>query len=155
MSSPFICINNKHVSGNRVVRPSLTVASFIIVVLSMIATGAHAAAWESLIMPGPLSEAHLELEEECSACHTAFSQIEQNQLCRDCHEDVAADVEQSTGFHGKHPDIPTMECRACHSDHLGRDVDPGRLYTRNQFGVFPRIGPAFVHRHKTLAADTL
>jgi len=74
-------------------------------------------------MPGPVAQAHSEVEEDCSSCHTVFATGEQVQLCVDCHEDVGTDIESSQGFHGKQPTIATAECATCHADHLGREAD--------------------------------
>ena len=41
----------------------------------------------------------------------------------DCHDVVADDVTGGAGFHGRHPDASTAQCKTCHSDHLGRDAD--------------------------------
>lgn len=83
----------------------------------------HAASLESLVMPGPVTAAHAELEETCSNCHDPFDRDSQNTLCLDCHESVAEDVAGQTGFHGRHPDALKAECSLCHGEHLGRDAD--------------------------------
>ena len=55
---------------------------------------------ESLVMPGDVIQGHAELELECSSCHTAFNRSEQRNLCMDCHEYVADDIDRGSGFHG-------------------------------------------------------
>lgn len=82
-----------------------------------------AASIESLVMPGPVAEAHAETEETCSACHGLFDRGSQKGLCLDCHEDIAADLDQDRGLHGHHPDVREGECRACHTEHEGREAD--------------------------------
>ena len=56
---------------------------------------------ERLVMPGPLSAAHADLESNCANCHKPFSRDLQASLCLDCHKDVGNDIKASTGFHGK------------------------------------------------------
>lgn len=77
---------------------------------------------ETLVMPGQVIEGHAEYEAECSSCHKMFDKAGQRQLCLDCHDDVAADLSQKNGFHGKHPDANSEQCFSCHTDHEGRDA---------------------------------
>ena len=86
-------------------------------------TPALGAEVETLLMPGPLAEAHSELETDCAQCHTKFDQSSQRSLCLDCHEDISEDLQQLNGFHGLNPAIKTLECTQCHRDHQGRDAD--------------------------------
>lgn len=78
---------------------------------------------ETLVMPGEVIAGHAEIEAECSSCHEMFNKSAQRQLCMDCHEDVAADISASTGFHGLHPDAGNDKCAACHTDHEGRGAE--------------------------------
>jgi len=78
---------------------------------------------ERLVMPGPLSDAHAELESNCGQCHLAFEKSAQDNLCRDCHDEVDADLSAGTGFHGLEPDVAETTCKSCHTDHEGRDHD--------------------------------
>lgn len=78
---------------------------------------------ETLLMPGPLAEAHSEFETDCGQCHTKFDQSSQRSLCLDCHEDIANDLEKLNGLHGLSPSIKDVECTQCHREHLGRDAD--------------------------------
>lgn len=87
------------------------------------ATKTYAQSIEILIMPGPVAEAHAEYESECSSCHKAFEKSAQKSLCRDCHEDVDADLKQSRGFHGLSDEVAAGNCADCHTDHEGRDAD--------------------------------
>jgi len=84
-----------------------------------------------LLMPGKLATAHAELEADCDACHQSFAKEAQDSLCRDCHDEVDADIAARVGFHGK-----TYEqaggCGQCHREHQGRDgsittVEPERF----------------------------
>ena len=77
---------------------------------------------ETLVMPGPVAEAHAEIETECAACHAPFDRSEQTGLCIDCHEDVGADIADGVGFHGRDLDASEQRCATCHTDHEGRDA---------------------------------
>lgn len=78
---------------------------------------------ETLVMPGDVIEGHAEYEAECSSCHQAFKRTEQRALCLDCHEDIAADVDSDSGYHGLYNDAQNQDCAVCHTDHEGRDAD--------------------------------
>lgn len=88
---------------------------------------ARAAGIEKLLMPGEVSKAHAQLEEKCSSCHDRSDRSQQTTLCLTCHKDVAADVARKAGHHGRLPNIATAECKACHSEHLGREADIVKL----------------------------
>jgi hypothetical protein len=77
---------------------------------------------ETVLMPGKVIAGHADLESECSSCHVMFDKSGQRQRCMDCHEDVATDIEASTGYHGLHPDASKDKCASCHTDHEGRDA---------------------------------
>src|SRR5580765_67583 len=82
---------------------------------------------ETLLMPGKLSSAHEKYEEQCSLCHDRSDRNRQTQLCLDCHKDIAGDLRQKQGFHGRVTGIEQSQCRACHSEHLGRQTHIMRL----------------------------
>ncbi len=107
---------------------------------------------ETLLMPGKLTSAHAKYEEQCSLCHDRSDRNRQTQLCLDCHKDIAADLRQARGFHGHLPGIKDSQCRACHSEHLGRDADIVKL-SREQFNhaqtEYPLKGV-----HANLACDS-
>lgn len=84
---------------------------------------------ETLIMPGPVVSGHAKYETACGKCHEPFSKRTQNTLCYDCHKDVAADVREKRGFHGRINNIANTACKACHTDHKGRDADIVHLDT--------------------------
>jgi len=86
-------------------------------------TVANAQSVESLVMPGELVSSHAEYEAECSSCHKRFDRKAQKTLCLDCHEEIAADLDERGGYHGKFPDIADAQCASCHTDHEGRNVD--------------------------------
>jgi len=94
-------------------------------------TPAKSASIETLVMPGPVSEAHADLETECSECHAAFSKTLQRDLCLSCHEheNVMEDLTAGTGFHGRFEPARNVECATCHREHEGREADIVRLDT--------------------------
>jgi hypothetical protein len=77
---------------------------------------------ETLVMPGEVIIGHADLESECSSCHKLFDKEGQRQLCLDCHEEVAGDVEQGHGFHGLRAEVQNEQCSSCHTEHEGRDA---------------------------------
>jgi hypothetical protein len=77
---------------------------------------------EKFLMPGELISGHEEYESECTRCHVRLRDTTQKQLCLDCHELVAEDVANKTGFHGKDRGAANQECKTCHADHRGRDA---------------------------------
>jgi hypothetical protein len=88
---------------------------------------------ETLLMPGKLTSAHAKYEESCANCHDKSDRGRQPQLCLSCHKEVAADISVKKGFHGKLAGASTStQCRACHSEHLGRDADIVK-FSRDQF----------------------
>jgi hypothetical protein len=87
---------------------------------------------ETAIMPGQVIEGHAKLEAECKNCHVRFDRSAQTGLCLDCHKKVARDFESRRGYHGR---LPDKECRACHTDHKGRDAK------------IAQIGSGFDHRN--------
>ena len=73
-----------------------------------------------ILMPGPVIEAHAEEEKNCEVCHSSFDKTTQDSLCIDCHENVALDRDQNTGFHGQAPSVMGTYCKGCHKEHKGR-----------------------------------
>ncbi len=106
-------------------RPFLAV---LVVTAAVMAGGrTHAAGLETLLMPGKVVAGHAEFEQDCTQCHDRADRGRQPTLCMDCHEDVGADVRGQRGFHGRLPAIDRAQCKACHSEHLGRDADIVKL----------------------------
>jgi hypothetical protein len=90
--------------------------------------GRAAATWvESLVMPGEVVDAHADFETTCASCHAPFDKSAQNRLCRECHKQIAADLEQRQGFHGRAPGVAGTPCKRCHTEHKGRAADIVRL----------------------------
>jgi hypothetical protein len=97
------------------------------VLVSLSATNARAVSVETLLMPGKVSKAHIKQEETCGNCHDRTNKVTQSSLCLDCHKDVAEDVRLHSNFHGRMPNAGTGECKACHTEHKGRDADITQL----------------------------
>jgi hypothetical protein len=81
--------------------------------------------FDLLLMPGQVIRGHAEFEEKCDDCHVTLEKENQSRLCVSCHdhEDIAKDVEQSQGFHGRIDNIRETSCSHCHTDHEGRDAE--------------------------------
>lgn len=77
---------------------------------------------ETVLMPGKVIAGHADIESECSSCHAMFDKSGQRQRCMDCHDDVAADINATAGYHGLHPEASNDQCSSCHTDHEGRDA---------------------------------
>ena len=97
----------------------------LILVLAVFAAShrSQAATLEKLITPGPLSEAHQSVEDDCAACHSPLEDVSQASLCVACHENVGDDLQRGLGFHGKHGDVAGNECQLCHAEHKGLDAE--------------------------------
>lgn len=88
----------------------------------------------SIFNPGPVSaksvpgltlgsfSSHAEFESQCQYCHQPF-QTDQAEQCMACHKDVADQLAQAGGMHGRLRE--PRSCAACHQDHKGREFDPG------------------------------
>ena len=80
------------------------------------------ATWQQLASPGDLSAAHNRLEGDCAACHTAVVGISQTK-CMACHAtEERLLIWPQLAFHASVDD-----CRACHSEHMGRSATPIRM----------------------------
>jgi len=97
--------------------------SILLLALLAVPLRARAIDVEKLVMPGPVIQGHADVEAECSRCHTPFRSETQNQLCTSCHEAVGDDIAKLRGFHGRHATAAKAPCRACHTDHEGREAD--------------------------------
>lgn len=91
--------------------------------IPMLAGEAWAFDFEKLVMPGPVSQVHAEIEGDCASCHETFERGQQGDRCLGCHEAVAEDLRDETGLHGRDPRVRGSLCRDCHSEHQGRDGD--------------------------------
>lgn len=96
------------------------VAGFV--AIWMAASPAALPSWQSIIQPGPLSEAHTFLADDCGACHTPIAGIDRDD-CVSCHaapERLLA--RQPTAFHRE-----IGECRGCHLEHRGDEAHPTHM----------------------------
>jgi hypothetical protein len=77
---------------------------------------------ESIFSPGELSAAHKNFDERCDSCHDTSDKTKQDKLCLDCHEhkNVANDIRQHKGFHGRIKMPGQNACKQCHREHRGR-----------------------------------
>lgn len=75
---------------------------------------------DDILSPGKLITGHAKFDSECSKCHKKFDKAGQNALCKDCHKEVAKDISEIRGFHGRQKE--QRDCKECHSEHQGRDA---------------------------------
>jgi hypothetical protein len=80
--------------------------------------------------PGPLTAVHAqneplggytshsEFEQECSHCHAPIHCVTEN-LCQECHIEIAEQRTEAVGLHGLLPG--TSRCQSCHDEHKGRE----------------------------------
>lgn len=94
-------------------------ARLFLLLLLLLPLGAHAQLMESALMPGKVIEGHAKVEQECNKCHVRFNKAAQAGLCKECHKEVAQDIQLRIGYHGR---LKELDCRTCHSDHRGRDA---------------------------------
>src|ERR1700693_5020356 len=105
-------------------RGNATRAEWIMAAMSLIAvSSAFAASVETLLMPGKVTQAHEKQEKDCANCHDRSNVRTQSSLCSDCHKEIASDLRDHHGYHGRMPNAGIGECRACHTEHKGRTAD--------------------------------
>src|SRR5579871_3385768 len=112
---------------------------------------AHASSVETLLMPGKVARAHARWEAQCSSCHDRSNVRTQSALCLDCHKEIAADIRTRHGYHGRMRNADATECRACHTEHKGRDADIvqlDRAHFDHKLTEFPLEGA-----HRALGCD--
>lgn len=75
------------------------------------------------ISPGPLTDAHAELEglTNCTKCHKLGDKVLDTK-CLECHKEIQSLVNRKTGLHGN-PDVVRKNCAECHGEHNGRKFD--------------------------------
>lgn len=93
----------------------------------VVVPAANAESVETALMPGKVIEGHAKLEAQCKNCHVPFKKAAQSGLCLDCHKDVAKDVRMRGGYHGR---LQEDQCRTCHTEHKGRNVNIAPLDER-------------------------
>lgn len=94
----------------------------LLLVGAVVCEQAFAAEIEQFFMPGKLISGHAEFESECTKCHVRLRDTTQEKLCLDCHDLIDLDMRKKRGFHGRNKNVPNLECKACHSDHKGRNA---------------------------------
>ena len=67
---------------------------------------------------------HIELTKDCQNCHPApWDKTDMADLCLDCHQNVADQLEDSHSLHGAAVSVlSSNDCRVCHTDHLGQEA---------------------------------
>ncbi|HKW14077.1 MAG TPA: cytochrome c3 family protein [Candidatus Krumholzibacteria bacterium] len=104
------------------------------------------------VSPGPLARAHASLEGnlKCQQCHGA-SKAEMDRKCLACHGEIAWEVSNTRGFHGREG---KSKCAACHPDHGGADFKlvawPDKAPEKFDHG---RTGFALQGRHAGVACE--
>lgn len=95
---------------------------FIILALNLFCVSIYADSIESLFSPGDISRPHENLEKKCDSCHGKFEKGLQDKLCLNCHDhkDIATDIREGTGFHGRVLAKGKSACKQCHREHRGR-----------------------------------
>jgi hypothetical protein len=96
----------------------LLLAAWLLAGLALLPV-AQAQGIESVLAPGKLIQDHEKAEAGCDNCHRKFDRTAQDKLCGECHKPVRADIAEKKGFHGRQK---PQACRACHTDHKGRDA---------------------------------
>jgi hypothetical protein len=84
---------------------------------------------EGLVMPGKVIKKHARIEKKCNKCHSSFDRTKQTKQCMQCHKEIAKDIHDKKGFHGRIIGVKDRECRTCHTEHMGRDADIIQLDT--------------------------
>lgn len=101
-------------------------ARIAVCLIIVVATApAGAASLETMLMPGDLIQGHEKFEQNCKNCHESFSKASQSRRCLECHdhENIATDIREGRGFHGRAIKGDDVNCKRCHTDHKGREAD--------------------------------
>ena len=103
-------------------------------------------AWQHMVSPGELSNAHAFLENNCAACHTATKSVAA-QSCIACHANNLALLQrQPTAFHAD-----VQNCTACHLEHNGRSTRP----TEMDHAALVKLGLKTIRHDNSAAAEQL
>ncbi|HBJ34355.1 MAG TPA: hypothetical protein DDZ51_06245 [Planctomycetaceae bacterium] len=109
----------------------LATAAAIVIAGCYLAWVGLAPAGQSHLSTGPISTAHMSIEQKCSACHVDFVPIAADawhiepstavrstaSKCQSCHQNVGPHV-AALNDAGK---LADQRCAVCHDEHLGRD----------------------------------
>jgi hypothetical protein len=78
--------------------------------------------WEKFVSPGPLTDAHAFLEDDCRSCHTALTGVSR-ESCVWCHANETTLLgRQPTAFHAE-----VSECTGCHIEHQGLQANINQM----------------------------
>lgn len=101
------------------------IKGLILLMIFSICGQAQALSFDQLLRPGKLIEGHSRYEDKCETCHEKLNKEQQNERCVGCHDhrNIASDIKDNKGFHGKAEIISRVLCSHCHTDHKGRDAD--------------------------------
>lgn len=93
---------------------------------------------EGVASPGPLAPAHAAQEElaDCGACHGLTRGVAR-EACLECHDEVAARLEQASGYHGR---FLTGDCAECHADHRPSIVELDRRAFNHELALYALRG---------------
>ena len=99
---------------------------YIFLVITVVIIGIVLVFPHAMVSPGNLYQAHSELNNDCFACHKAFSGTP-NENCISCHKvsDIGTKTNKkgdSTSINNKiqfHKNLKNQDCISCHSDHKG------------------------------------
>jgi len=105
----------------------LLISGAILIILIGLAKFPIKGSMENLVMPGPLAQSHASYENQCAQCHANEKNSSQRSLCLNCHKDIAQDIKEKDGYHGRFESIALKDCSSCHQDHKGRSFDMVRL----------------------------
>lgn len=109
----------------------LATAAAIVITGCYLAWVGFAPGGQTHLSTGPVSTAHMSIEQNCSACHVDFVPIaadawqidpsaaikSTSSKCKSCHQSVGGHIE-SFNDAGK---LADQRCAICHDEHLGRD----------------------------------
>ena len=90
----------------------------IVMSIGLVVTGGQAQ-----VSPGPLAQdhAHLDSAAQCFSCHGGRrSKSRIDDRCSECHAEIASQVRNNEGLHGREK---LQKCSKCHPDHAGRDFE--------------------------------
>lgn len=107
---------------------------------------------QTMISPGPLTRGHAPLETDCFACHAPW-QGAAGRRCARCHRLADIGIRTTRGIAlaprglkaSFHQQLMEHDCIACHRDHVGDQIGPGRsrvafLHTSLVAAVRPLCG---------------
>ena len=97
--------------------------------LIILTATASAGGWRSMLSPGPVHQGHDPFAGDCDSCHLVFDGIP-DARCLDCHDGLAAKIQDQRGFHTT---VVEQPCINCHTDHLGLEGETTKAEAREAF----------------------